>query len=160
MGGSGAGAGAGAGAALAASFLGSGFLGGMLSCWDLQWRWELGRNQEMWCLGDETGGRAASLPFYPGQEPPQRGWVRARATVLTIKGRNTGRVQLTTVYCHQVWGDKPPSPTTPSLHTSHSSWPPPLGQADPFLPISGNPEGPGKQTLSKMPESSQRDELT
>lgn len=64
----------------------------------------------MWRLGDETGDWAASLPFYPGQQPPQRGWVRATATGLTIKGRNTSRVQLTTVYCHQVWDDEPPLP--------------------------------------------------
>lgn len=36
-------------------------------------------------LGHETGDWAASLPFYSGQEPPQRGWVRARATVADYK---------------------------------------------------------------------------
>ena len=159
--GGGAGDGARAVAGLATSFLGSGFLGGMLSCWALPRRWDLGRNQEMWSAREmrwELGPPPA--PFILGRSPQRgAGWKREQL-LLTIKGRNTSRVQLTTVYCHQVWGYQPPPPALPpTLHTPHGLH---LGdrKADPFLSIGGHPEGPGKQSLSKMPESSQRDELT
>lgn len=152
----GSGAGAGAGAALAASFLGSGFLGGMLP-WGLWWRWHLGRNQEMQRLGNEIGDWATSLPFYPGQEPPQKGWVRARAAATDYKRKKYQ--QGTADNCVLSPGLGLPAPS-PSPHSSHPSWLPPLEQADPFLPIGGNPEGLGKQAPSKMPAASQRDELT
>lgn len=105
-------------------------------------------------LGIETGDWAASLSFYSGQEPPQRGWVRARATVADYKRKK--HQQGTADNCVLSPGLGLPAP---SPH-SHSSKPPPLGHVDPFLPIGRNPEGPGKQDLSKMPASSQRDELT
>lgn len=151
--GAGVGAGTGAGVALAASFLGSGFLGGMLSCWDLPLRWDLGKNQEMRRLGDKTGDWAASLPFYPGQEPPQRGSVRARATAADYKRKK--HQQGTADNCVLSPGLGLPVPFS-SPHTSHSSQPPPLGQTDPFLPIGGNSRGTGKQTLSKMPVQPER----
>lgn len=111
----------------------------------------------MWHLGNETGDWAASLPFYPGQEPPQRAWVRARAAATDYKRKK--HQQGTADNCVLSPGLVLPAPS-PSPLTSHPSQPLPLGQADPFLPIGGNPEGPGKQALSKMPASSQRDELT
>lgn len=111
--------------------------------------------------GDEMGAWAASCPFYPGQEPPERGWVRARATAADYKRKK--HQQGTADNCVLSPGlglpAPSPSPSSPLPHTPHGLHRQDM-KADPFLSIGGHPEGPGKQSLSKMPESSQRDELT
>lgn len=66
--------------------------------------------------GDEMGAWAASpCPFYPGQGP-QRGWGEQEAATADYKRKKHSRAQLTTVYCHQVWGYQPPPPALPPPH--------------------------------------------
>lgn len=71
----------------------------------------------MGSLENEIADWAASLPFYSGQEPPQRGRVRARATVADYKRKK--HQQGTADNCVLSPGLGLPAPSH-SPHTSHS----------------------------------------
>ena len=73
--------------------------------------------------GDEMGAWAASCPFYPGQEPPERGWVKARATAADYKRKKHQQGTADNCVLSPGLGLPAPSPS-PSPHTSHSPRPP------------------------------------
>lgn len=87
----------------------------------------------------------ASPCFYPGQEPPQRGRVSARATAAGYKRKKQQQGAADISVLSPVWGHQfPLHPPTP-IHTPHSSQPAPLEQMDSSLPIGGNQRG-GRKT--------------
>lgn len=79
-------------------------------------------------LGNEQETRPPPLSFYSGQEPPRRGWMRARATVADYKRKK--HQQGTADNCVLSPGSGPPAPS-PSPGTSQASQPPPRDRLTP-----------------------------